>query len=254
MRDLETTYEQARGRMVDLVTEAGAGGANTIVPACPEWCVRDVVAHVSAVCADIIRGSVAGPPDDLDGWTAGHVTDRRERSVAEIIDEWAEFGPLVAARLDNFPGRYGPHVVMDVNTHEQDIRGAVGKPGARDHEGIRVSVELLVEAFLQPAMSAYGLPPLELDVGGQPFVIGTDEPATGDQSAWRVALLDSPPPFTRKPPVSSVAVSPFELFRAATGRRSTDQIKQWDWSLDPEPYFGVFGYGPFKLRDTDLVE
>jgi hypothetical protein len=53
-------------------------------------------------------------------------------------------------------------------------------------------------------------------------------------------------------PGASVAVEPFELFRALAGRRSPRQVAQWKWQGDPGPYFGLISI--FPLRATDLVE
>jgi hypothetical protein len=47
---------------------------------------------------------------------------------------------------------------------------------------------------------------------------------------------------------------PFELVRAIAGRRSAAQLRALDWSVDPEPYVPIFGFGPFTIRSTDLEE
>ena len=46
----------------------------------------------------------------------------------------------------------------------------------------------------------------------------------------------------------------FELFRALTGRRSSAQIRRYDWTCDPEPYLPAFDYGPFTKSPTDIEE
>jgi len=48
------------------------------------------------------------------------------------------------------------------------------------------------------------------------------------------------------------AAPPFELARAASGRRSPDQIRAYDWDGDPEPFIALFY--PYGLRTEALVE
>jgi hypothetical protein len=55
-------------------------------------------------------------------------------------------------------------------------------------------------------------------------------------------------------PAGSLKVTPFELFRAAAGRRSRQQLRALAWTVDPEPYLDVFQFGPFSIRADDLVE
>jgi hypothetical protein len=54
--------------------------------------------------------------------------------------------------------------------------------------------------------------------------------------------------------VGSVTGTGFELNRAFTGRRSADQVRKLEWSVDPEPYVPAFSLGPFSLRDRPLDE
>src|SRR5207245_258980 len=99
-----------------------------VVPACPEWTVHDVIAHLAGVCADIINGNLAGVATE--SWTAAQVDARRAHTVEQIIAEWSEVAPQVEAMADHFPGRAGPQLVFDLTTHEHDLRGALGRPDA----------------------------------------------------------------------------------------------------------------------------
>jgi hypothetical protein len=42
--------------------------------------------------------------------------------------------------------------------------------------------------------------------------------------------------------------------RSVAGRRSAAQIRRLEWSVDPEPYLPIFGFGPFETRSSDLIE
>jgi hypothetical protein len=66
--ELGTVYEGGRRRILELVADLDDRAVATPVPACPEWSVQDVVAHLTGVCADIMAGNVAGAATDP--WTA----------------------------------------------------------------------------------------------------------------------------------------------------------------------------------------
>ena len=105
-------------------------------------------------------------------------------------------------------------MVGDLAVHEHDIRATLGRAGERDSDAVEICIDFLCSELAMPAAVDLGLAPLA-DV---------------------------------------LSVDDFELFRALTGRRSADQIRQFDWRVDPEPYLPVFGSGPFTVRTTDLVE
>src|SRR4051794_7840415 len=53
-------YAEGRARLTDLLTDADPDGRTTPVPGCPHWAVKDVVAHVTGVCADVLAGNLDG--------------------------------------------------------------------------------------------------------------------------------------------------------------------------------------------------
>lgn len=257
MRALGAIYEETRARIVDLVRGADGDAAATTVPACPDWSVRDVVAHVTGACADILAGNVGDA--GTDSWTAEQVGKRKDRAVDELLAEWDDIGPTVAAIVDDFPGRRGRQVIGDLAVHEHDVRGALRRPGARDSAAVDNCVDFLVLAFLHPAATALGVGPLDVRAGERRWVAGTGGPPTGDpDEAINAALFtpdgDASTSSASSPPVATLTAEPFELFRALTGRRSAAQVRRLDWSDDPEPYVPLFGVGLFAMRDTDLVE
>jgi hypothetical protein len=200
-----------------------------------------------------MAGNIAGAATDE--WTAAQVEKRRDWKLAQIFAEWDDTGGQVAIMLDDFPGWYGRQMVADVSTHEHDLRGAMDQPGERDSDGVSIGIDFLVNVILHSAMTAFGLGPLRVRAGDRNWVVGTGDPPTGDRDAWLAAAGSSDSlPTPAAPPVGTLTVEPFELFRAMTGRRSASQIQGFEWSIDPEPYLPVFGYGPFTIRPIDLSE
>ena len=253
MGQLGSVYEGVRGRIVELVDSLDQAAAARQVPACPLWSVQDVIAHSTGNCADILNGNIEGAATE--GWTQAQVEARREWKLGDVLAEWNDVGPKIAAMLDGFPGRYANQIIADLTVHEHDIRGALNQPGHRDSDGVAIGTEFLVTMMLHMGAVVSGVGPLEVRAGDKTWFLGTGEPATGDRDSWRefvaVGETASPP---EKAIVGSVSTSQFELFRATTGRRSASQIRRFDWTVDPDPFLPIFGYGLFTMRPTDLEE
>ena len=254
LRDLGKSYERGRARIVGLVSDLDAAAARTPVPACPDWTIHDVLAHLTGICADVLAGNIDGA--GTDDWTGAQVAARADDTLVDLLAEWDDVGPLFATLLDDFPGRVCSQPVADLAVHEHDIRGAVSRPGARDSDGVSIGLDFLVEVFLQPGVAALGLDPIEICAGEHRWVAGSDGATPVDlEEAWQSALRSAEPnDVGPRSPAGGLRVDPFELFRAVSGRRSAAQIRRFDWTVDPEPYLPVFGFGPFTVRDADLVE
>lgn len=257
MGEIGEVYAAGRQRVTELVADLDAAAAATPVPACPDWSVGDVVAHLAGVCTDILAGNIEGVATDA--WTAAQVEARRGRSIGELVAEWSEAGPQVEAFAEHFPGRVGSQWVLDLTTHEHDIRGALGRPGARDSEGVGIGVDFMVGG-LAASVTARGLVPLEVRADGRSWVVGTGEPFEGtvDDALYEGVLgrIDFLAAADGVEPAGSVAVpSGFDLVRALTGRRSVEQVRRFRWSVsDPGPYVAAFRFGPFTPSPTDLEE
>lgn len=247
MGDIAQVYAAGRGRITELVSGLSAEEAAVRVPTCPQWSVHNVVAHLTGVCSDVLAGNLEGVATDP--WTAVQVEARRDRSLAELIEEWSTAAPQVEAMAQFFPGRVGTQWVLDLTTHEHDLRCALGAPGARDSEAVDLSLEFLIGGFAATVVGR-GLPPLEVRAGEQSWVTG------GEGSTDLDALLmgAEPPLDGDVEPEGSVEASAFEWFRAFTGRRSLDQIRAYKWSVDPEPYLPAFTFGPFRPAAEPIPE
>src|SRR5207302_9159669 len=104
------------------------------------------------------------------------------------------------------------------------------RPGERVPDGVRLGDDSAVTMGPDASIEGRGLPALRWVAGREAWVVGEGEPA------------------------ASVEGSPFDVFRAMTGRRSANQIRALDWDGDADLFVPAFGYGPFTLPETDLVE
>ena len=196
--------------------------AELVVPACPEWTVRQVFAHQAGVAADILGGRLEGVTTDP--WTDRQVTERAEHSLTRILDEWDADAPKLLAALAPFGDDVDPRLVVDLWIHDQDVRGAVGRAGERDSDLARWAADGL-RGFAHKQFRTAGLDPSTLAF--------TDAGAPTEGVA--------------------VVVDRFEFSRAAVGRRSRDQVRSWAWTVaDPEPYLPLVAV--FALRPDALEE
>jgi uncharacterized protein (TIGR03083 family) len=208
-------YQETRKRIIALAADDAAWGA--AVAACPGWTVRDVVAHLAAVAEDWVGGRRSGPPTDEQ--TAAQIARFGGRDVTEILAAWSDS----AAQLDRLAETAGVEPPLgDIACHEHDIRGALGRPGARDCSAVGYSTDRLLTNLRTPA-------PLRVTVEDAEYHSG---PERGTEIRLRT---------TR-----------FEALRWRTGRRSRGQLAAMDWSGDPTPVLDhLYLFGP---ADTDIVE
>jgi uncharacterized protein (TIGR03083 family) len=211
-------YAGTRRRIVDLVNDLDEDEAARIVPACPAWTVRDVLAHLSAVAVDASRGNLEGVGSEE--WTQRQLDERRHKSIAELLMEWDEVADQIAGALDYFPKGAASLFVGDTLTHEHDIRLPLRRPGDRSSPEVEVALNGYVRWFGR-RLKDRAVPAAELSAEGRSWVAGAGEPA-----------------------ISVEVPTMFELLRGLTGRRTRDEIASYRWRGDPEPYLEVFSmYG-----------
>jgi uncharacterized protein (TIGR03083 family) len=228
-----------------LLAAAAAADPATRVPACPDWTVHDVVAHVAGLASDVVNGAM--PMFDLleqwrddtvadvrDAMTAKQVAARADETVAGIGADWRAVTPALRALMrgetpagEGVPAFIDMILVTDLTVHEQDVRDALELPAVRDAAG--VGIGLATYGFgVGYRITALGLPALRLSYDGKERVLGDGEPG------------------------ATVTAEKWELFRAFAGRRSRAQIAAYDWTGDAGPYLGLIpAYGE---RVDDLVE
>ena len=204
-------------RVRDLLTGRTPADMGTPVPAMPGLTVRDVLSGLVATGTDALDGDIHATHAARDG---GRAPD------AELISAWDAQAAAVAALVRDDP-RAG-RLLIDLVTHEHDLRGALDRPGARADDAVAVAVELLAREFAA-RLRATGAPALRL---------------TCEQWGYETA----------PPPCHAILVADrFELFRGFTGRRSAAEVRRWMWSGDPGPYLPYLSDSG-SLRATDLDE
>ena len=211
-------YERVR----ELVTGLDDRQAETVVPACPDWTVRELLAHMVGLGADVLRGDE--PDDHNSTWTQRQVDERKDRSVADLLDEWASVvDPLRQWMRENTTRPLG-----DIVIHEQDLRGALGVPGGQGTSGLAALRDRMVGGFGEQVQD---LAPIAL---------------IGDEWSWCSSGV---------PEDAAVVVRApdFDLTRALMTRRSANQLRGWTERGDIGPYLSSFAaLGP--LPETDLTE
>lgn len=202
-------YRDTREGVTALVSGLDGAALERPVSACPGWSVRDVVAHLAATAEDAVAGRLTGPPTEEA--TAAQVVRFTGRGAAEILAAWTDAAP----KFEELIGMFAiVPALIDVVSHEHDIRAGLGRPGARDSPAVRYCAGRLLGALRTPV-------PLRVTVEDAQF---RTEPA---EEAELV-----------------LATSRFEAVRWRMGRRSRAQLAAMDWSGDPTPvldHLAVFG-------------
>ena len=215
--DPKAAYESSFERIRSLV---GDQSADVEVPTCPGWTVKDVVAHL----ADFFAVFKTDPEKGFShGWGDEGVERRRSRSLQECLQE-------VSEHLQDpggfFESQFAAVAVSDVLAHEQDIRTALDRPGARDDANIVPAIEMGL-SFIEKKTAGQDLPALRVVTDEVDRTLGE-----GDASV-------------------TLRSSTYELFRTIHGRRTVDQLQAMDWDGDPGPWVSaLFLFGPTE----DIVE
>ena len=215
-------WSAAQRRVIALVSGRPDDQTERYVPSCPDWTVRDLFSHMVGLGSDVVAGDE--PDDHNETWTARQVETRAGRTVAELVAEWE----ATAAPLRAWMREHGTRPLGDVTIHEQDLRGALGEPGAQDTPAIAA----MRETFVGRVAGRLGsLPPIAL--------VGPSWQWVSAGSVEDAAVLLRAPDF--------------DLARAVMSRRSANQLRAWTERGDVEPYldaFAVLG----GLPERDLSE
>lgn len=207
MLDTGAVYARQRRDITAIVAGLAPGQELVAVPGCPDWRVRELLSHLAGLPADIAAGRVEGAGSEP--WTAHQVEQRRDRTVGELLAEWAEHAPLVEQHATS----WGPDFVrigFDITLHGDDLREALGLPlgATADHAEVLDALLAGVAARLRAA----GVPALRVVTPSRDVVLGDGEA------------------------VATLALDDGELARVVSGRRSNAAVRGLDWSADPAPW------------------
>ncbi|HEY5171861.1 MAG TPA: maleylpyruvate isomerase family mycothiol-dependent enzyme [Acidimicrobiia bacterium] len=213
-------YAELRARVADLVGDVDVPALERPAAATPGWRVRDVLAHMIGVTDDVVHGRLDGVASDP--WTAAQVEKRRELPVAELLDEWGRHGPRFEELLVGAPDEIAGQALFDAVTHEQDVRQALARPGARDGDAMELSWDWFVYV-----RTLAGAPAIRFVTERRDDVAGAGEPEV------------------------TVRAPRFELLRATTGRRTAEEMTSYGW--EPAPDIAILLAAPFFTIRTDSL-
>jgi uncharacterized protein (TIGR03083 family) len=147
--DIPAAYAALRDRLVALLSGVDDTAATTIVPSCPAWTVRDLMAHVVGVPEDVLAGRLEGVGSDA--WTQAQVDRHAEDSLTDLVAALVEVGAQMDPMLPHFPDAPRGQFLMDAVTHEHDIRDALGTPGGEDADAVEIGLDWLLTHVSFPA-------------------------------------------------------------------------------------------------------
>jgi uncharacterized protein (TIGR03083 family) len=218
-------YGAARRRIAELLT--GPHDTSTRIPACPDWDVPDLCAHLAGVCADLAAGRL--PQGDTQAWVDAQVADRRGRTVASLLDEWHEASPVFESLMAQRGALAG--LVLDAVAHEHDLRHALDRPGARDAAGVTVSMAF-ERTLMHRDLTSRGLPAVRVASADGEWVAGDGDVAV---------TLD----------LGGREHGTWELFRLLGSRRSERQVAAYPWAGDWRSQRDGIFHMPLPAADLD---
>jgi len=221
---LAEVYHASRSRLIAQAANLTEAQQNVQVPATPAWTVADVYRHLTGVPSDVLSGRLEGrgTPE----WTGFQVSSRADRGLAEVCAEWEGYAPQFEDLIHK-SGFDMARPCLDVWSHEQDIRGALGL--GPDPAGAVPTLVVTLLAMLRGGWQANPeLPAVDFVVDGTSHVLGEGEPEL------------------------TLRISGYEFIRSIISRRSKAQLLAADWSGDnPERVFAALCV--FPLPETDLA-
>lgn len=201
---LGAEYRNARLRMQELASELTDADADRIVGACPEWTVKDLFSHVTGIATDLGAGN--RPSGDTQAWVDAQVNDRRNRSLASVVEEWNANAPAFENMIDAAPQALWT-LTYDTVVHEHDLFTAVGRRGERKSSGVVRSAVLGLK-LVKGDLRTKGLPAFRAVIDGVEHVVGDGEPAL------------------------TLTASAFETLRLLGSRRTMDEMRSADFRGD----------------------
>ncbi len=217
-------YAACRGRVRALLGGISDAQADVIVPACPDWTVRNLTAHLAGICRDLAERNL--PSGDVQAWVDRQIAERSQRSVASLLDEWDQFSPVFESMIVARPERTGA-LLYDAVAHEHDAASALGIIGDRTSEGIHLSIDIIA-AMIDGDLGKAGLPAVRFADGMRTWDVG-----------------QGPVEFTMEGDT-------YELMRALGSRRSIGQLRAMMHTGDLDRFLPRLAHLPLPV--TDLVE
>jgi uncharacterized protein (TIGR03083 family) len=214
-------YESERAAFIAFLRGQAVDRLDVMVTATPGWAVRDVVAHVVGIAADLNAKRFGD--GDGDAWTAAQVAARRGRSIDELAIEWDREAPTFEHGLRLFGYTFAAHYLADLLQHIIDVRAALDGTWLPADQHLAVAVDFYLTSF-EESLAAAGAGAVDVRVGDE---------------HWRLGNGDS---------IASVTTSRFELFRSLGGRRTRQEIRSLDWAGDVDAVVDLVSRYPTPSR------
>ena len=250
MSDSVAAYEDVRQRITALVREAGPEDLDRQVPACPDWCVKDLVGHLEHVTEEYAEGRHEYSTTDAAEWATAWGQDRPG------VDDWANTG--VAARRN-----WSTQTLLTEWEHRcgrlyEMMRGELELPTGTSHE-------FLARGTVYDAATHYQDIRGALELGADPDTYATKLAYTGYTFllVQRTAALRPQPPALRvrtqrgevligEGETTDLELDWFEFLRMISGRRSVEQVVKLLTPVDPEPYLDAFQMYPYPTKPLSV--
>ena len=198
---LVTAYQQTTQAVVDLGRTCSDADFD-LPTACPGWTVKDQISHVVGLESWLHTGEVPRvdvPDYDHVRHEAGKFVERSVELRRSMVGNKVvnELETIAAQRVEQFSapdmtldtivqGAWGPAPagenlrtrILDIWTHEQDIRQALGRPGNLDSGGAAVFMDLLFASLPRLVARNAGIEP------GNVVIIDSTGPVAGRAGVW----------------------------------------------------------------------
>ncbi len=250
MADKPAAYEQGRARITEILRERGSQAGELWVPACPDWTVKDLVAHLQHVAEDYSAGHYVYPSLDFDqpkdhldteqvarnaAWADAGVAARQDQTLEELLQAWETSSQRLYRMMTDEPALPDPRdndmlawaALGDFAIHYQDLRGALGLPADRDAYCAKLGFATLPAMFTAHVQTVGGVHPLRFETARGDVVIAAD----GDDRA-----------------IPGLEADWFDLYRAMSGRRTREQVVTMLEPLDAELFIKAFTLYPFASQ------
>lgn len=219
--DMLEAYLSSAHRLIELSRSTGDASTDIIIRACPAWNVRDLLSHVTSIASRTLGR--AAQIEDVQEWIDHEVAVRADKTVEEVAQEYEALLPDVKAALT---GRNPFPLVVDVTTHEHDLRDSLGA-GAADHEA---GIEAVLPSVIRWVRTLH-----PKDGAGIVLRTPTSEVTFGGSAAGLEVELDSD----------------WELYRLLAVRRSSSQIEAYTHTGDLGLLFELVGRYPIPENPLD---
>ncbi len=220
--DTGELYEKLRQRFLDVLRGCSPEQLATVVPATPAWRVRDALAHVVGITADL--NALHFGPGTADAWTSAQVEQRLGDDVETMAAEWDREAARFEEGLRALGYEIGSHYVADLHAHTQDVRSALGLTPDRDESTVLVALDFYLASSSQ-GLTETGVGTVAAHVGAETHELGAG------------------------PVVATLTGAAFDVLRALSSRRSAAQIATMNWDGDSARVIPALSRYPLPMAD-----